>query len=323
MPQDEPQALILEPGSPKPDAKIGRLLAAHLDIYAADAIASVRYGGGILVRSAPSHTLASLVDGLRELDVRSHRVSSRLLEDPPRSSRATRIDFRENVMWIQLPNRRELAIRQEDVRGIQLHALDVGSGPPESEGSRKPRGGSKSPVADPASVRQQARRLAEVVVDAGAHETTDRCRRLLEWSRATGRPLPRLVITLYVRDPIGPVRLEREDLDYSVLGERKLPHSLDNFLSLLEWILSRLPGLRNRDRVEAFLRDLDPEDILVFKAEEVQNFDQWMQAWIRTEEPGELIPPFASPGPENEDSDEAPTADRHPEDGDEDRENRR
>ena len=56
-------ALILERESPKPDAEVGRILALHLPITATDAIARVRYGGGLIVKGIPEAAAAEIAAG--------------------------------------------------------------------------------------------------------------------------------------------------------------------------------------------------------------------------------------------------------------------
>ena len=90
-----------------------------------------------------------------------------------------------------------------------------------------------------------------------------------------------LLLTLYCPPPIGPLRIRRNDFNYSSLGERKVSHSLDNFLQLLEQLVDFFPDAWNRAKIAEFLNDLDPKPIFYFKREEVQNFDRWMMQWVR------------------------------------------
>ena len=43
------RALIALPDAPLDSTRVGRILAFHFDLHPADAIARVRYGGGIII----------------------------------------------------------------------------------------------------------------------------------------------------------------------------------------------------------------------------------------------------------------------------------
>ncbi len=298
IPADDPDcALILDPGSPKPDSEIGAAVTSVLGVYKGDAIAAARYGGGVLVRTGPKHALGTIRDRLSEIGVRATVVPGALLSEIPRGHRGTRLEFLDRVCWVRLPNRRELPLKRRDFRGVQIHAALGEVRSPESEKtSPKKRGAKES--ADENAVN--ARRIADALVDVGATEMSGRGKQIFEWLRENNERRPQLFLSLYSRDPVGALRFEREDLDYSVLGDRKQRHSLDNFLAFAEWILECLPGLWNHERVEAFLAEPDPESILVFKREEVQNFDAWMQSWIRLKSAGHANAPDSVLDPESD-----------------------
>ena len=84
----------------------------------------------------------------------------------------------------------------------------------------------------------------------------------------------------------GPVRIRKDDFDFSFLADQKQEHSLDNFLILLDEILAYVPHAWNREPALEFLRELQPQSILRFKEEEVTNFDRWLLEWVRLEGAG-------------------------------------
>ncbi len=259
-------ALILEPGSPKPDAEIGKVVASRLALFPADAVARVRYGGGIIINGAPAEVVEEIAESLREIGVRTRALGAEILESAPRGLRATQLELYDEAISARSPSSREVVVLDGDVRGVNVHALP-----------------GKPAVADDDRGRLQIPVFSAVKEG----QLTSRGSKILQWIEESGKPPPSFVLTLYVREPVGPIRFERETLDYSILGDGKMPHSIDNFLSLAEKLLERFPDLRNRDRVAAFLADADPDSILLFKAEEAQNFDRWMQTWIRLEDPSE------------------------------------
>jgi hypothetical protein len=92
-----------------------------------------------------------------------------------------------------------------------------------------------------------------------------------------------LHLTLCCPDPVGPLRTEKDKLDFSCLGEEKLPHSVDNFLILLEKVLATFPGAWGGEKIKDLLSDLDPLKILDYKKEEATRRERWMLQWIRIE----------------------------------------
>ena len=60
--------LILQRTSPKPVAEIGRLLAYHLSLHPTDAIALVRYGGGLVAENLPDDMATRLIAQLDAID---------------------------------------------------------------------------------------------------------------------------------------------------------------------------------------------------------------------------------------------------------------
>jgi hypothetical protein len=93
-----------------------------------------------------------------------------------------------------------------------------------------------------------------------------------------------LHLTILARDPHGPVRVRKNDFDFSCLGEQRQKHSIDNFLLLLEEVLAYLPRAWNRKAAEQFLSDLDPKKILYFKEEEAASLERWLYQWARMDE---------------------------------------
>ena len=69
-----PFVMILERDSPKPDAEIGRLLAAHLSLHPTDAIVSVRYGGGLIAADLTEELADELRERLLALGVGARKV---------------------------------------------------------------------------------------------------------------------------------------------------------------------------------------------------------------------------------------------------------
>jgi len=284
-------ALILEQGSPCPVAEIGRLLAAQLPIHPTDAIAQVRYGGGLIAEDIPGETADRLSGLLEGLGVRVRKVGADEwgVTSPGHSIFA--LEILEDVLLARLLRGEDLVIPREDVFGLDLYGL---LGPErekdtEEEGSRRKRtgraAGSRRPGKGSGALEPDllALQISSESLLAGEPALSLRGRRVLEKIAEVREARVELHLTLCCPDPVGPLRLRKDKLDFSCLGEEKLPHSIDNFLLLLEKVLAAFPGAWGREKLEHFLTDLDPLKILYYKKEEVTRRERWMLQWIRIE----------------------------------------
>ena len=255
-------ALILEPKSPRPYSEIGKIIAIELGQIPADTISRVRYGSGILVTRRREEVVEEIASLLKEIDVQTRVIPNEILEATPRGYRATQLEFHEGALCVRSIGSMDLVILDGDLKGIHVHAI--------------PR--------DPSEIEESAGAFQMPIFSALKEgHISPRALKIINWIQESGKPPPLFILTLYGSDPVGAVRFERENTDYSMLGEDKLQHSIDNFILLTEKILSMYPDLIHREHVSSFLERLNPEDILYFKKEEMQNFDRWIQAWIRLE----------------------------------------
>jgi hypothetical protein len=281
-------ALILERRSPRPVAEMGRLLACHLPIHAADATAMVRYGGGLVARDLPAGLAGELALRLGEIGVLTRTIESSRWAAAPRGSRATSLEFRAETLTATLRGRPyRVAVPRPDVLGIRVHGITVES-PREEDGERGGRRRKRPAPAPGIAV------LEETAVGPEAALLSPRAREILRRLKENGIASMDLHLTIYCAEPRrpageeagwrwSPLRIAKSDFDYSCLREQKQAHSLDNFLILLEDVLAYLPEAWNREAAARFLASLDPLEILQFKEEEAENFDRWMLEWMRIE----------------------------------------
>lgn len=308
MPELPPgdSALVLLPGSPRPAPEIGRVLAYHLGLHPTDAIARVRYSGGVLLSGIAHEVAEELRARLEQAGVQARRVPASLLRDLPRGHRVRSIKLLPGGIQAALHGGGERAIGGGDLFAVHLYALPDPS--PSSMGPRASEG--LDPASAPGRLRALPRlrtitRLPQPVNReewrqvlktqwylrhhhgmGEALEISPRARKLREALLQASDPPPSLHLTLLCGSGIGPLRLLHGDLDYSRLGERKQPHSLDNFLLLLDELRGLAPGAWLIDRVAGFLDRLDPAEVLYFKPEEGQNLERWLLLWIRLTEEG-------------------------------------
>ena len=259
-------ALILERDSPKPVHEIGRIVARQLDMPSPDAVAQVRYGGGLLAEALSEAQAHALVEALGGIDVRTRPVPAEEWLTVPRGYKISSLRFGEDDVEACLATGRKLVVPKRDIFGLHLYGLC-----PDDVEARQAGGRAEAPTSIERSGLSTLSNL------------TARGRRLLGNLEENGLTAMELHLTLYAPPSVGPLRIRRLDFSFSGLGEAKLDHSLDNFILLLEKLVATLPNAWNAGRVRRFLDDMDPMGILYFKAEEAQNFDRWMLQWVAIE----------------------------------------
>lgn len=274
-------AVILERDSPRPFMEIGRLLAFHLDLHPTDAVTRVRYGGGLVVEGVTKEIADRLVSKLSELGVRARTISSDLWALVPRGARVSRLELGDTTLTGSLVGGRRIELPRRDIFALQVHGLlplDRGKDVVEIRPKKvkKPAlaltpllggadlvSGGDPDLREPGSLGPRGRRLYEKLAEHG----------LLELE---------LHLSLYA-DPYGPLRIQKNDYDFTSLGVSREEHSLDNFLVLLDHVLAYLPSAWNREPAARFAESLDPRPIHYFKAEEAQNLERWLYEWSRIE----------------------------------------
>ncbi len=288
--------LALEPESPCPATEVGGLLSYHLDLHLADAVARVRNSGGILFERIAFDAAESLAAELARIGVRARRFDLSLLSDLPRVRTARSIEHAGCVLHLQLLGGRSFSLGPGALYAIHVFALPH---PAARLAAIDEAASSKSWMRSLRGVRALAGRPTALTPEEKRKEIDGRwfqrhhhdigeevqlSRRAVKLRNALlelGRPPPSLHATLIAREPAGPFRISQEDLDYSVLGERKTDYSLDNFLLILDGLCAFAPAVRMADRLAAFLDKLQPRAILYSDDDDVGKVERWMQLWAR------------------------------------------
>ncbi|HVR72851.1 MAG TPA: hypothetical protein VMT52_00895 [Planctomycetota bacterium] len=264
-PGESLRVLILEPGSPRPEGEIGRIVALHSGVNPSDATMRVRYGGGLLADHLRPGDAEAIARELSEIGVRTRTIEASRWALEPRGFRAFGLELPGAALVVRLVSGRMIVVPKETVFGLHLYALSAprGDGPgeevvlamsrPEERGVLSPRG------------RDYLCKAAE-----------------------SGLLPFEMYLTIHSDEPFGPIRVRKRDFDFTSLGEKRLEHSADNFLILLEEVLAAFPLAMNREPAERFLTDLDPRAFYYFKEEEAENKDRWILQWrqIKAEERG-------------------------------------
>ncbi len=290
--------LAIEPESPCPVGEVGGLLSYHLELHLADAVARVRNSGGILFERIASDTAESLAVELRRIGVRARRFDASILSGLPRVRRVRAIGRAGDDLRLQILGGRSFSLGPGDLYATHVFALPH---PAARRAAADEAASSKSWMRSLRGVRALAGRPTRLTPEEKREEVEGRWFQrhhhdlgedVLLSARAVklrnallelGRPLPSLHATLIAVESAASFRISQEDLDYSVLEERKTDYSLDNFLLLLDSLRAFAPAARMAERLAAFLDTLQPRAILYSGEDEVGRIERWMQLWARTE----------------------------------------
>ncbi len=259
-------ALILERDSPRPVNEIGRIVARLLELPSPDTVAQVRYGGGLVAETLSESEAYALADSLREINVKTRPVLAEEWLTLPRGYKISSLLFGDDAVEAWMSTGRSFVIPTQDIFGLHLYGLC----PDEVES--RPSGG-----------RAERSTSHELSGLSSLSNLTTKGRRLLANLEENEITEMELHLTLYGPPSVGPLRIRRVDFNFSCLGDAKLDHSLDNFLTLLEKLVESFPNAWNVAAVRQFLDDMDPTRILYFKKEEAGNFDRWMLQWVAIE----------------------------------------
>lgn len=258
-------AVILERASAKPDAEMGRLLAYHFELHPTDAIARVRYGGGLVVENVTESRADDLVERLRGIGVQARKISNSLYGLVPRGVRAFGLEMLDEAVIIRLIGGRRIEVPRQNVFALQVHGLRPEAARPPTKAEQKQTRGTQDMArgSEAGNLGPRGQKLHDGLVQAGLER--------LE-----------LHLALYAEAP-GPIRVQKDGFDFTCLGPDRAEHSLDNFILLLERVLEYLPRVWNREPAAKFLETLDPRPLVLFKREEAENIERWLYEHFRLE----------------------------------------
>ena len=247
----------------------------------------------MIAESLSAEKAADLKISLEEIGVRTRKVDADRWAVLPRGFKVFALDFLEDAISARLLSGKKLVLPRDHIFGLHLYGLvpfaEAAEAPEEGvdpgdfwiDLPMDPDDGEVKSTAPQGGCQPISRRSSSSPsFDA---RLSPRGRALFENLSRDGLAAMQFCLTLYLRDPVGPVRIKKNEFDYSCLKEGRQEHSLDNFLLLLEAALDYLPNAWNRETVEEFLRSLNPQKILYFKEEEAENFDRWMLQWVKIE----------------------------------------
>lgn len=242
-------SLLLPPDTDLAAEKIAVALQDDLGLHRSEAIPRALYGGGILANRESHRRLEKLAATIEALGASSNIVASMELENLPRPRRTTGLDFNEKELIAQAPGGKELSLQRPGLGAIRALALLPENPPPEEEDTASSPLGS-SILEDPRENLQpeEYERRLQVLVE----RLNDPELRGLSFQ-----------LRIYSRAPPTVLKIDKDEFDYSCLGELKSDNSLENYLRLLAKLLDWLPGPGQQKQVEDFLDDPDPRAILL------------------------------------------------------------
>ena len=253
-------SLLLPPGTTVEAEKIATALENELGLHRSEAMPRALYGGGVLANRESYEKLEKLAATIESLGAKSSIVHSAELESMPRPRRTSGLVFKDGELIARTPGGEELAVPRSSLTGIRTIAL-LPENPAEEE--------------EDAAVNPLLSSILEVPPGGREEEA---CRRRLQLlvERLDDPGLRDLAfqLRLYSRSPSVVLKIDKDEFDYSCLGENKSDNSLENYLRLLEKLLGWMPGAGYLRQVEDFLNDPDPRAILLSGDKEVACSDR-------------------------------------------------
>lgn len=253
-------SLLLPPGTTVEAEKIATALEDDLGLHRSEAMPRALYGGGVLANRESYEKLEKLAATIESLGAKSSIVHSAELESMPRPRRTSGLDFKDGELIACAPGGEELAVPRSGLTGIRAIALL-----PENPAAEE----------EDAAVNPLLSSILEVPPGGGEEEAGRRRLQLLV-ERLDDPGLRDLAfqLRLYSTNPSAVLKIDKDEFDYSCLGENKSDNSLENYLRLLEKLLGWMPGSGYLRQVEDFLNDPDPLAILLSGDNEVACSDR-------------------------------------------------
>ena len=230
-------------------AEVEEILVGLGGLHPQEARSRRRYYGGILLPGVSAVTADAVVEALEAAGVPTRSVARERLDALPRRRRVLRVRVDpEGLRWWRVTGQESL-VPWARLRGIDLYVVE----------SCEPTASARAdtPNADELVARAETERLLD---GDAVDEPSAMGSRLLEALRdADARTAP-FCATLFLDDPLELLGLERDGLEYSVLGDAKSPHLIDNWLTTLQSILDAPASLLNRANCDRMLADLSSDD---------------------------------------------------------------
>lgn len=260
-----------------PLGEAARILAEELGLLTADATSRLRYGGGFILERAPEERADAVRARFAEIGIETVTAPSEATLPTPTAIRLSSVGTQPEAFEGKTVTGRAFIVPWAQVRAIELDLIPSERSEPTAEGE-------KSSTSDRSLSR--GARLESASARAGSRPggLSPRAQRLLDRLEEASLLDAELRLSIHTSGPPRTFRLERQSLEHASRGRQRLPHSLDNFLLLLDEVVERANEASGRDAVLSFLRDLDPRPIVLAKPEESQRRARWIAYWFLGEE---------------------------------------
>ena len=253
-------SLLLPPGTAVEAEKIATALQDELGLHRSEALPRALYGGGVLANRESYGKLEKLAATIKPLGATGNIVHSAELENLPRPRRTSGLDFNDVELIAQAPSGKRMPVPRSSLSGIRAIAL-LPENPAAEEEDTAASPLHSSTLEPPRESHQE-------------EECQRRLRVLVERLNDPGLKDLAFQLRLYATSPLAVLKIDKDEFDYSCLGENKSDNSLENYLRLLEKLLGWMPGSGYLRQVEDFLNDPDPLAILLSGDNEVACSDR-------------------------------------------------
>lgn len=242
-------SLLLPPGASVATEEIADALQENLGLHRSEAMTRARYGGGVLAGREDRRELEKLAAALRSLGTPSSIVRSEDLENLPRARRTIGLEFAGEELIAASPGGDKTPLEKASLGGIRAFAL-LPETPPGDEENTVGTPLRASLLEVPGEYRQRG-------------EFRHRLQRLVDHLQEPELNGISFQFHIYSGNPLAALRIQKDDFNYSCLGENKSDNSLENYIRLLEKLLDWFPDSCDQGQVADFLEEMDPRATLL------------------------------------------------------------
>ena len=208
-------SLLLPPGTSLEAEKLAAALEDDLGLHHSEAMPRALYGGGILATRESYGKLEKLAATIESLGATSSIVESIELENMPRPRRTAGLDFTDGELIAQAPGGKGVSIQRSALGGVRVITLL-----PENLPSREEDDSGSSPLRS--SILEDPRESPQ------QEEYQRRLQLLLERLDDPELGGISFQLRIYSKAPPLVLKIDKDEFDYSCLGENKSDNSLEN-----------------------------------------------------------------------------------------------
>lgn len=252
---------------------VAEIISRVLGIHFLDAARKVSSSVGIVAENCTSEQGSLIVEELADIDIESYAVPNNEIVNPGKPRRVPAAELTDDLLIVKNEFRKNLyEVRWENIIMVSLGVIGK-------------------------IVLEEGRKKDEVAYEfvlkgmkGEEGETEDSKKDIQDLRKLKPYSLPdtELILDIFAIEPHTYLRITRENFYYDCLGERATTSTLQNFLTLLEDITSKVGRNCLSPRTKKFLNIEDIKEIKLEDRGQYRKYNKWfLQRMIDTIAEGE------------------------------------